>query len=388
NSATGDFATAAQGTLASTAVQGTPWTSVGYWYASNHPATVIGYGLPAYPTTLPASDVYTWAKASTKPTYSTSEVSEGTRLYYTDARVSANSTVAANTAKTSFPGFTSLFADYGFTDNSSQWNTAYNKAHFFLTLFGSNGLSLDAPNQILSMGLASTSTTGALSSTNWNTFNGKQNAITGAATTIASSDLVASRALISDASGKVGISAVTSSQLTYLSGVTDYIQDQLNNKAYINGNTVTAFRCLNLDISNTGWNINGTTSRLAFYFGGDKATLSTTGILTVASTMTATNFILSDRRLKENIKPINFKNLDKIKWVSFNMKSDSSKHLRNGVIAQDLEKILPQFVTTANDSMKTKAVNYTDLLIAKVAQMDSIINSLQNRIKTLENAKN
>lgn len=30
--------------------------------------------IPAYPTTLPASDVYSWAKASTKPTYTASEV--------------------------------------------------------------------------------------------------------------------------------------------------------------------------------------------------------------------------------------------------------------------------------------------------------------------------
>lgn len=30
--------------------------------------------LPAYPTTLPASDVSSWAKASTKPTYTASEV--------------------------------------------------------------------------------------------------------------------------------------------------------------------------------------------------------------------------------------------------------------------------------------------------------------------------
>jgi len=30
--------------------------------------------LPTYPTTLPASDVYSWAKASTKPSYTASEV--------------------------------------------------------------------------------------------------------------------------------------------------------------------------------------------------------------------------------------------------------------------------------------------------------------------------
>ena len=33
--------------------------------------------LPAYPTTLPASDVYAWAKASTKPSYTLDEISDG-----------------------------------------------------------------------------------------------------------------------------------------------------------------------------------------------------------------------------------------------------------------------------------------------------------------------
>jgi len=55
-------------------VSGTPWTSVGYWYSGSHPTTTSGYGLPDYPTTLPASDVYSWAKASTKPSYAYSEI--------------------------------------------------------------------------------------------------------------------------------------------------------------------------------------------------------------------------------------------------------------------------------------------------------------------------
>lgn len=33
--------------------------------------------LPAYPTTLPASDVYSWAKASTKPSYTLDEITDG-----------------------------------------------------------------------------------------------------------------------------------------------------------------------------------------------------------------------------------------------------------------------------------------------------------------------
>lgn len=59
---------------------------------------------------------------------------------------------------------------------------------------------------------------------------GKQATITGGATTIASSNLTASRALISNASGKVAVSAVTSTELGYLDGVTSNIQTQLNNK--------------------------------------------------------------------------------------------------------------------------------------------------------------
>jgi hypothetical protein len=61
--------------------------------------------------------------------------------------------------------------------------------------------------------------------------NAKQATITGGATTIASANLTASRALASDSSGKVAVSAVTSVELGYVSGVTSAIQTQLNGKA-------------------------------------------------------------------------------------------------------------------------------------------------------------
>jgi hypothetical protein len=78
----------------------------------------------------------------------TANISEVTNLYYTEARVNANTNVAANTAA----------------------------RHNAVTIGTANGLSLST--QVLSLALASTSVTGALSSTDWNTFNGKQNAIT------------------------------------------------------------------------------------------------------------------------------------------------------------------------------------------------------------------
>ena len=60
--------------------------------------------------------------------------------------------------------------------------------------------------------------------------NGKQAKVTGAATTITDSNLTADRALISNSSGKVAVSSVTSIELGYLDGVTSNIQTQLNNK--------------------------------------------------------------------------------------------------------------------------------------------------------------
>lgn len=56
----------------------------------------------------------------------------------------------------------------------------------------------------------------------------KQNTITGGATTITSSNLTASRVLVSNSSGKVAVSSITSAELGYLNGVTSSIQTQLN----------------------------------------------------------------------------------------------------------------------------------------------------------------
>ena len=84
----------------------------------------------------------------TKTAGTTTNIAEGTNLYYTEARVNANTNVAANTAA----------------------------RHNAVTIGTANGLSLST--QVLSLALASGSTTGALSSTDWTTFNSKQNALT------------------------------------------------------------------------------------------------------------------------------------------------------------------------------------------------------------------
>lgn len=58
----------------------------------------------------------------------------------------------------------------------------------------------------------------------------KQDTIVGGASTITENNLTASRALISNSSGKVAVSTVTSTELGYLDGVTSNVQTQLNGK--------------------------------------------------------------------------------------------------------------------------------------------------------------
>jgi hypothetical protein len=125
-------------------------------------------------------------------------------------------------------------------------------------------------------------------------------------------------------------------------------------------------------------------------FGG-KADFSfnpTTNQLTVSGSMVSGNFIIgSDRRLKTGIQPINNLSwVDQIHFKSFLMRNDLTARMRYGVIAQEVEKVNPELVFT--DETGYKSVGYVDLLIAKVARQDEIINSLSKRLEQLENKEN
>ena len=65
--------------------------------------------------------------------------------------------------------------------------------------------------------------------------------ITGAISSVLTSNLTASRALVSNSSGKIAVSAVTSTELGYLDGVTSAIQTQLNGKANYEEGTCTLY---------------------------------------------------------------------------------------------------------------------------------------------------
>lgn len=63
-----------------------------------------------------------------------------------------------------------------------------------------------------------------------NALTSKQGKIVGGASTITENNLTANRVLVSNGSGKVAVSEVTSTELSYLDGVTSNVQTQLDSK--------------------------------------------------------------------------------------------------------------------------------------------------------------
>lgn len=84
--------------------------------------------------------------------------------------------------------------------------------------------------------------------------NAKQATITGAATSVTTADLTASRAVVSDGSGKVSVSAVTATEVGYLAGVTSAIQTQLTGKVSVSAPVMTGDASINGITAGTGNN--------------------------------------------------------------------------------------------------------------------------------------
>lgn len=105
-------ATSAQGAKADTAVQSVKITGSDTEYKTG--TNVV---LPAYPTTLPASDVYDWAKAATKPTYTKAEVGLGNLTNDKQIKGLASGTTVNHVVTWGADGYT--VKDSGFTIGAS-----------------------------------------------------------------------------------------------------------------------------------------------------------------------------------------------------------------------------------------------------------------------------
>ena len=111
----------------------------------------------------------------------------------------------------------------------------------------------------------------------------------------------------------------------------------------------------------------------------------------VTGTITSSGAIYSsDRNLKENIMNVSREEINKASNVlakSFNFKSDESKRKVYGVIAQDVQEVgLDELVHT--DDNGNLGVDYTSLLLLKIAYLEDLCGQMYGRIIKLEDKLN
>ena len=99
----------------------------------------------------------------------------------------------------------------------------------------------------------------------------------------------------------------------------------------------------------------------------------------------------SDERLKENIQPITGA-LDKVlalNPVSFTWK-ENGEHIKAGFVAQEVEKVLPEYTDTEEDEMKTKSLTggmtagYISVLTKAIQEQQEQIETLKAEVKELK----
>jgi hypothetical protein len=120
--------------------------------------------------------------------------------------------------------------------------------------------------------------------------------------------------------------------------------------------------------------------------------------LDVAGTCHASSFpTSSDARLKTNVQQLTgvLDKIDKVRGVSFDWNSKyetmgrSTGHREIGVIAQEIENVFPELVSTWGDD-DYRAVDYgrmTGILIEAIKELRAENRNLQERIEALENSK-
>ena len=103
--------------------------------------------------------------------------------------------------------------------------------------------------------------------------------------------------------------------------------------------------------------------------------MSEAGAATFNNNVTA----FSDERLKDNIETLEdgLAKVEQLRGVTYTR--DGRENI--GVIAQEVEKILPEIVLTADDEMGTKSVDYSRI----TAVLIEAVKDLSARVKELEN---
>ena len=117
-----------------------------------------------------------------------------------------------------------------------------------------------------------------------------------------------------------------------------------------------------------------------------RGTTTKVGSISVTSSVTSYN-MTSDYRLKEDLQQINgLEKVSAIKVYNYKWKIDNSR--MDGVLAHELQEVLPYAVTGKKDGEDMQSVDYSKLvpvLVKAIQELSAENTSLINRIEALEN---
>lgn len=244
--------------------------------------------------------------------------------------------------------------------------------------------------------------------------NGKQATITGGASSVVSADLSANVALVSNASGKIASSSVTTTELGYVSGVTSAIQTQLDGKqATITGaassiisSTLTPSTVV---VSNTSGlvssssvtstelgRLSGVTSGIQTQLDGKQATITGAASSIVSSTLTPSTVVVANTSGLVSSSSVTSTELGRLSGVTSNIQAQLDGKLAsisttgdrvlvsnaggNGIVASSattsqvnaLNSIMAQGVGGQNKVVVTDASGFLTTHTVSTSQMDAI----------------
>ena len=186
---------------------------------------------------------------------------------------------------------------------------------------------------------------------------------------------IGSGQIYKDASGNTGIGTASPGYKLDVNGSINSTGLYVNGTPYLGGAAITD------DVSSAGPYYPGMSSITSGAW--TQAYTSSTKLYFTPSTgtLSSTNFSsLSDAELKDNVTPLSnsMEVIGKINPVSFNWKDTGNKSY--GVIAQELEELLPQLIET-NPDTGLKSVSYTQLIPFLI----DVVKELSQKVKELEN---
>jgi hypothetical protein len=231
----------------------------------------------------------------------------------------------------------------------------------------------------------------------------KQNTITGAASTILSSDLTIDRALLSDGSGKVAVSAITNTELSYLDGVTSNIQTQINNKqntitgatSTILSSDLTINRALLSDssgkvavsaVTNTelGY-LSGVTSNIQTQVDSKQNTITGGATTLLSSNLTINRALLSDGSGKVAVSSVTNTELGYLSGVTSNIQTqvDNKQNTITGAASTILSSDLTidrALLSNGSGKVAVSAITNTEL-----GYLSGVTSNIQTQIDNKQN---